>query len=80
MARSFTLTWDWSTLDHFGHPVTPTGFTVEREIGAEDWVLLTYTIPQNGRSYTDVLDQSSALAVFGGGTRIAYRVKVYWIV
>ena len=74
------MNWSWQSFDHWGFPITPTGFTIERELGAEDWELLSFSIPPAGRSYIDVLDQETALAVFGAGLHLAYRVKAYLIV
>jgi hypothetical protein len=75
-----TITWDWSTLDHWGNPVTPTGFIVERKLGTGNYRILSYDVAPAAREYTDQLTDSEALSVFGNGTFLSYRVRSYWIV
>jgi hypothetical protein len=86
LTRTVTLTWEWSTLNHGGDPVTPTGFVVERQIGADDYVVLSYSVLPNtpitntSYSYGDVLTDADAAKVFALGYALSYRVKAYWVV
>jgi len=85
LTRSVILEWNWSTLNHWGDPVTPTGFVVERKIGADDYVLVTYSVLPNdpitndAYSYEDTLTDDDAARVFALGQQIVYKVRVYWM-
>jgi len=85
VTREITLTWKWTTQDHWGNWVTPTGFIVERKIGTDDFSVLTYSILPNDPpsvedySYEDTLSENDAAKVFALGYQIVYRVRTYWV-
>jgi hypothetical protein len=84
--KTITIDWQWATDDHWGNPVTPTGFIVERKFGLEDYVLLTYEVlphvdPSNiDYSYDHILTDNEASRVFALGEQLSYRVRTYWVV
>ena len=79
------MTWQWSTLNHWGSYVNPTGLIVERKIGSADFETLTYSIQGNvplsneNYSYEDTLTENDAAGVFALGYQLIYRVRAYWI-
>lgn len=85
VTRTMVVEWKWTTQDHWGNYVTPTGFIVERKIGVENYTVLTYSILPNSPptvedySYTDVLSDSDASKVFALGYQLVYRVRAYWV-
>lgn len=85
ITKTVGIAWRWKTLNHWGDPVVPTGFIVERKIGTGDYVIITYDIPPNPNpldvdySYDDVLSDGDAAQVLALGYQLVYRVRVYWL-
>ena len=83
LTRQIVIEWTWSTNDHWGNPVTPTAFIVERKIGSNAYEVLSYAeSPAGGPNYTytDTLSEADAAGVFALGSQLIYRVRVYWVV
>jgi hypothetical protein len=85
VTKEVDLFWKWITYNHWGVPVVPTGFILQRKVGDGDYVVVTYSIPPNpdpydeDYTYTDTLPDDDAAAVFALGEQLTYRVRVYWL-
>lgn len=85
LTRTIQLTWKWTTQDHWGDWVTPTGFVVRRKIGSEDFSVVTYSVLPNDPpsnedySYDDILSDNDAAKIFALGQSVTYGIKAYWV-
>ena len=58
---------------------TPTGFIIERQIALGSWVVVSYSILPDARTYEDILSETDAALVFAYGNPVSYRIKAYWM-
>ena len=85
IAKTIVINWKWTTQNHWGDYVTPTGFIVERQIEGGTYELVTYEVEPNSPptvedyTYTDTLNSNQAAQVFAYGYQLRYRVRAYWI-
>ena len=73
--RKIIISWEW---DNPGHVITePTGFTIDRKIGANSWESLSSSIAPEDRSYEDILSEENAALVFVYDNLLSYRIRAF---